>query len=165
MNEIIIHNDERGDYVELILTRGKSTFVDWTDYAKVCNSTWSAYESWTKDLWYATATIKQKTAYLHKLITPPDWERVDHRDRNGLNNRQHNLRRSTIAENAFNCKKRGITSKFHGVYYNKIKKCWMARIRHGGKRIYLGVFASEEAAYAARMKAEKLYYPNFERMV
>lgn len=76
---------------------------------------------------------------------------VDHRNRNGLDNRLINLREATRSQNQFN---RGIPknniSGVAGVNWHQTKGKWL--VRHGGN--YIGVFASFNAARAAKAAAE-----------
>ena len=86
----------------------------------------------------------------HKLV-------VDHMDDNHLNNNLDNLQVVTNRENLSKDKKGG-SSKYVGVSWNKINKKWRAYIHTGGKRKHLGSFTNELEASEAYKKA--LY--NFE---
>jgi len=105
---------------------------------------------------------------MHRLImNAPEGLVVDHIDRNGLNNRKCNLRLCTKAQNVQNSRpRRNRSSKYKGVFWNKLNKKWSASIHKGDKRIYLGGFDDEiEAALAYDRKAAELFgefaYLNF----
>jgi hypothetical protein len=83
---------------------------------------------------------------MHTLIT--GWVKVDHKDRNGLNNQKINLRETDSTHNQANQRAvRGTDSRFKGVCWSGYS--WRADIRVNRKRTYLGSFASEEAAARA----------------
>lgn len=83
-----------------------------------------------------------------------EWptETVDHVNRIRADNRWENLREASRAEQQRN---RGVqannTSGFSGVHYNKRNARWVARIRRGGKDIFLGSFPNKRSAIAARV--------------
>ena len=70
---------------------------------------------------------------------------IDHKDRNGLNNRKSNLRLATDAEQRRNM---GLSilnkSGFKGV--TPIKKKWRATIVVDNKSIYIGSYSTKEEA-------------------
>lgn len=84
---------------------------------------------------------------IYKMFHGEEPSIVDHIDTNSANNRIENLRAASSSQNAHNtshsrgkCNKRGITVK--GDKY-------IARIQINGKRQWLGIFTTEEAAYEA----------------
>ena len=94
---------------------------------------------------------------IHRLVAKtflPDFKEsldVDHIDRNKLNNNLLNLRMVTNQQNQFNKNARGFT-------WNKQAKKFKAQIVINGKRIYLGLFDTEEKARQAYLTAkEKLH--------
>jgi len=104
--------------------------------------------------------------YIHRLLAelfienPNNLLYVDHQDTNKLNNDLSNLRWCTQAQNQQNkntmCSK--TSSKYKGVYWEKRRQKWVARIRFEGKQYHLGYFASEiEAALAYNQTARKFF--------
>tara|TARA_B100002049_G_scaffold145952_1_gene108417 strand:+ start:7479 stop:7994 length:516 start_codon:yes stop_codon:yes gene_type:complete len=79
---------------------------------------------------------------------------VDHIDNNRLNNHLENLQLITNRENSSKDKK-GCSSKYTGVYWNRKRKKWTSAIEIGNKRIALGVFDVELDAHNAYQKALK----------
>lgn len=70
---------------------------------------------------------------------------VDHKDNDNLNNRLSNLQLITHRLNASKDKKGG-TSRYTGVCWNKKKKKWIAQIFFNGKSTHLGYFKNEKTA-------------------
>lgn len=136
----------------ILLTQGKVALVDDADYAATSQFKWHAQKSGR--CWYAKRNVlrpdgKQTTQYLHQFLIPGVPE-IDHEDGNGLNNQRYNLRPCSHKENvrAFQ-NKRGDTSSFRGVSWNKARRKWQASI-YPGRTIYLGLFISEIEAARAR---------------
>jgi hypothetical protein len=77
--------------------------------------------------------------------------KVDHIDRNPLNNSNENLRIVTNQQNTFNTAARGTT------YKARLNK-WEAKIAINGKTIYLGVFPTEAEAHQAYLDAKLIYH-------
>lgn len=89
---------------------------------------------------------------MHKFIT--GYERTDHKDRNGLNNQRSNMREASQSQNGANVVKRsGTSSEYKGVTWHSTGFKWQAQIKVNRKRIYLGLFVSEEEAARAYDRA------------
>lgn len=80
-----------------------------------------------------------------------DPRQVDHRNRNGLDNRKVNLRIASNAENHQNTgAHRGSTSNLRGVSWDRQTGRWRAQVTLHGRNRNLGRFGTEaEAAEAA----------------
>jgi hypothetical protein len=135
---------------EVPLTQGYIALVDDDDY-----------EELSKYKWYFTASgyaardarnTKRTTGrcvYMHKQLIPSD-EKVDHINRNKLDNRKENLRPATNALNLQNREKQiNNTSGYKGVSWSKVSEKWSSEITSQGERHYLGLFEGKEDA--ARM--------------
>lgn len=112
-----------------------------------------------------TGAAKAKKEYLHRLIMGlPDLE-VDHRDMNGLNNTRGNLRLSTKSQNNHNKNMQSRnTSGFKGVYWNKIRCRWFAKIKVMDKEYKRGYFHTAEEAASAYADLAKKHEPEFCRL-
>lgn len=116
---------------------------------------------------YATRTERagnQKQAVLlHRELlglVPGDGLEGDHINRDRLDNRRGNLRRSTKGENRQNRTKRtGVSSRFRGVHWRPQYGKWDAEIRVNGKRTWVGRFSSEQEAGEATRRMRLTLMP------
>jgi len=140
---------------EIQLTRGKVAIVDDEDYDRLSEHKWCAQKREHGGVWHAARYRKKSEGsseyvYMHCEVLQCDM--VDHRSRNGLDNRRENLRACTKSQNAVNSKKRSDNkSGFKGV--SRSGKKWRAYIVVDGKQKYLGLFSTPKEAAAAYDKA------------
>ena len=93
---------------------------------------------------------------MHHKVCPAQ---IDHIDNNKANNRIENLREATTQQNSCNEKLRSTnTSGVKGVYFNKRKQQWHARVSHFYKEIHVGYFKTlEEAEKAVKEKRAEIH--------
>lgn len=93
-------------------------------------------------------------AWLHTYGVWPS-DKLDHINGDTEDNRIANLREATQAQNCQNQRPRkNCSSKYIGVNWDKRQARWKARIGVGKKSYHLGLFHSEEEAYAAYLEAK-----------
>lgn len=147
------------------LTQGYTTIVDDADYAALSAYRWKALKA--GKCVYAARTVKSAgsthnnvTLLMHRVVFGGNAPRIDHINRNSLDNRRCNLRAATASTNAANSPLivRG-TSRFKGVYWNKKDGKWQAQIGCGKAKVqYLGQFSDEaEAALAYNVAARQRF--------
>ena len=148
------------------LSQGQYAIIDAEDYGKICCYKW--YAAKQGNYFYAATNEKQdngkyKQLKMHRvLVNAPADKLVDHKNRNGLDNRKHNLRVCTAAENSRNRKVHADNTTGHrGIYWNSRLNKWMAQIRKMGKLHHLGVFSRKDDAIRARLKAESILFKDF----
>lgn len=105
-----------------------------------------------------------RTVYLHReLLGLPrvgDGRQGDHIDRDRMDNRRANLRVVTSGENRQNVSsKPGSSSRYRGVYFDKRRTKWCARIVINRAHKHLGYFDIEDEAGAAALAARRRLLP------
>lgn len=149
---------------EISLTKGYVALVDDEDFDAVSKFKWQALVQ--RRMVYAYRSVsgeggRKTTVYLHRDIAgAAKGELVDHKNRNGLDCRKHNLRVCSRTQNNRNrTSVVGSSSKYLGV--RKAGSAWEARINVGGAPIYLGRFADEQSAARAYDSAAVLHFGEF----
>lgn len=133
---------------------------------------WYAYLPKNKRSFYAQRSIKIRGKYhtqqLHRFIlSMPVNQKLDHKDRNGLNCKRTNLRPCTDVQNQGNRSKedkRKTSSSFKGVSFYKPTKKWRSYIRVDKKLTFLGDFQFEIAAAKAYDTAAVTVFGDFARL-
>jgi hypothetical protein len=151
--------------VRIPLTQSQFTLIDADDYARIAKYTWTVIRS--NHTMYAKANVDGRAIYMHRLIALGDNSRmdslkVDHKNRNGLDNRKRNLRAVTHRMNLKNSTGKASVrkSKFKGVSPTRhsTKQVFRATIQALGKQRHLGYFSSEEEAARAYDRATLIYF-------
>ncbi len=151
------------------LTQGLYAWVDPEDYDALDRYKWHATQGRTT--FYAQRKAwdpvmrKEVTIKMHRQILPVGAGLVvDHINRNGLDNRQANLRSATRSQNVCNRQRAGRTgghSSFRGVTWHKGMNQWFARIGVKGQAIPLGYFEDEIDAALAYDEAARYHHGPF----
>lgn len=120
-------------------------------------------------LGYRRGSILSRRYMAHRVVFAlfhgrwPEGE-VDHINGIRDDNRPHNLREATHAENMKNQGARRGTSRYCGVYRHAAGK-WCASCQNGsGKQVYLGWFDTEVAAAVAYDAAAREWHGAFARL-
>lgn len=142
------------------LSNGLRVMVDDDLYNELNQFDWYAHRG--KKTFYAHRKQNGKCIIMHRIVmkVSDNTMMIDHIDRNGLNNQKSNLRIVTHAENIRNSivERDWHTSKFKGVYLNKLTGKWMSAVRKNNFRHRLGSFENEaDAAVAYNAKAIELH--------
>jgi hypothetical protein len=150
------------------LTQGKYALVDDSDYEWLNQYKWYAIKDY--NTWYAVRHItkpdgKQTLISMHRFILGleyGDLREGDHKNHNGLDNRQDNLRICTGSQNQYNANPhKNCSSVFKGIYWNKISNKWHTRISIRGQQRNLGYFNNEIKAAKAYDEAARKYFGEF----
>ena len=146
---------------EIVLTRNRVALVDDCDYKRLKGFKWQVNKP--RNVYYVlrhSPMINGDRHSIHSIYM--HWEVIgkpskgfitDHRDGNGLNNQQHNLRHVTVRQNGQNLIHGNRYSQYPGVCWHKKDKKWVAMIRINGPQKWLGSFDTEHEAFFAYEQA------------
>jgi hypothetical protein len=146
----------------------KYAIVDPEDYERLRKYEWFSRKG--RNSYYANRHgIRKKNGnksliQMHRMIIEvPEGKVVDHKNRNGMDNRKANLRPATHSQNMCNKRKHPgkKNSKYRGVYWKKSHRKWAALIGFQRKKINLGYFNNEIDAAKAYDEAAKKYHGEF----
>jgi hypothetical protein len=174
----------------IALTQGRFALIDQRDYQHLSKYKWRLCRTKGKNALYAERSIrlpggKYSRILMHRQIMEKvllasstqnsnlktqnyhryqsDGYVIDHINGSGLDNRRANLRLATVAQNAWNSKKRNPRSGYKGVFFAADKGLWRAAIVCHGRRIHLGYFKDKIAAAKTYDAAAMKYYKEFAR--
>jgi len=157
------------------LTQGKFAIVDPEDYARLVKYKWRVCRTKGKNVTYAERSIrlpngKYSRILMHRevlslskgqLIETSEGYVIDHINGLGLDNRRANLRLATIAQNAWNSKKRNSRCGYKGVWFARDKGLWRAAIVCNRRRIHLGYFRDKRDAARAYDTAARTHFGEY----
>lgn len=146
------------------LTRGQNAIVDTEDWDFLACFNWTAKWYPQNKMYYAVRrTSEGKIQKMHRvLLGEPKGKEVDHKDRNGLNNRKNNLRPCTRFQNCCNMgRRKDNTSGFRGISFDRRRGKWAAEIKRNGKHAFLGYFDEPTDAARARDAAAAELHGDF----
>ena len=117
--------------------------------------------------WYVSLLKQRYRAHrlVFRMLTgeDPGLYVIDHIT--GDLNDNLNIRKASHSQNSINARPRkGNTSRFKGVCWDKDKNKWMSRIAVNKKRIHLGRFDSETEAAEVYNKAALFYFGEYARL-
>lgn len=142
--------DREGEKCFLVpLTQCKQAIISSHRLAEVMRFKWRARKNTRSDTWYAMRTKnvngRNITVLMHNFILGINAE-IDHRNMDGLDNRDCNLRASN-GKNQFNISlKSNNTSGYKGVSWHRVQLAWSVNIQANGKRIFLGYYSDKMVA-------------------
>ena len=139
-----------------IIVRGSSRcgLVDDDDYDRVSVNSWRLQVNASGNE-YAVHDVRRngkvEKDLLHRVVLlAPVGSLVDHKNRDGLDNRRDNLRIATVSQNLGNrISTPNRTSKYKGVSWDSSRGKWRVSLRCNKINYELGRFDSEEVAAKA----------------
>ena len=158
--------------VRVPLSNGGFAVVDSADADAILKFTWRRMRTKKSRVTYAvtslprTETGRRPALLMHRLILGARRGTVvDHKNRDGLDNRRQNLRACSHSLNLANAivHRTNNTSGFKGVCRTRSGR-WQATIQYRGRQRRLGTYASREEAAAAYRKAALRTFGAFARV-
>lgn len=133
----------------------KEFYCDLEDYDKIKDYCWSENAGG-----YIYTTCDKNYIFLHNLIM--GQKGVDHINHNTKDNRKSNLRIVTRSQNLMNVglrkdNKSGVT----GVWWDKQRACWVAKIQKNKIRYTLGYSNNFDKVVKMRKDAEEKYFGEY----
>lgn len=158
---------------EIPLTRGFVAWVSDHRYAELNQHKWFAVWNSRKKSYVAARNVRvssgrggQRQLHMHREILGlifGDPRQGDHRNQNGLDNTDENLRIATHAEQQHNRRAfHNNSTGFKGVWPHAGK--FQAKIISNGTRRHLGTFSTPELAHAAYCRAALELHGEFARL-
>jgi hypothetical protein len=150
------------------LSKGQFAIVDDGLFSELNKFEWYAWRP--AKTFYAVRRVirngRRGLCLMHREVFRLRGERVpktvDHKNRNGLDNRRRNLRPATRGQQNMNHSRRpNNKSGYIGVSWYKQLKKWMAYCNVNGKRKHIGYFDDAEDAARARDKYAKKRHRGF----
>lgn len=160
---------------------------DWR-YDELNAFTWYIHKTKGRNIYYAARKILIRKGVwriilMHRQVLGLKYKEgkiVDHKDRDGLNCQEYNLRIATFSQNQANTVSvKNSSSKFMGVFWGVSKReykskktgeiktyssaSWRVALSHNSKTIYLGSFKTEKEAALAYNEGAKKYHGEFAR--
>ena len=156
MNKSFSITNRKGETFQVLVSADK--------YEEVMRYKWHIVKANKRGYYVARSVADEGHFYLHWQIMgkPSKNMCIDHRDGNGLNNTNENLRLCTKAQN---CQNRGVQannlSGLKGAHYSGTAGRWVASARVNGKIECFGTFNSPEEAHAAYCIAMRQYHGEY----
>ena len=130
--------------------------VDADDFEKINKFKWCKNKNG-----YLVTWKDSKIQYLHHLITghaSNKFSVVDHINRDKADNRKRNLRVVSRSLNSMNSNQVQGVSSYRGVYYDKSRERFVARLMRHGKLVIFRRFKTEKEAAQAYLSAREEVY-------
>lgn len=168
-NDYEIRGDMTAIFVNSPKYGSKEVLISTNDLEKAKDHPGAWCVQWRNKVknFYCIAKVKRdgknSSIYLHRYLTncPKDLQ-IDHINHNTLDNRRHNIRIVTHAQNNQNRKGSPANKKsagIIGVSWDKRKRKWKVGFKVKGKQKHVGYFENIKDAERSSLEARKIHMP------
>jgi len=143
------------------LTQGQFAIVDDKNFEWLNQWKWFAVNFLYT--YYAVRSVGKRPNRLiirmhRQIMNAHKSQQIDHKNSNGLDNKEENIRFCTPSQNNANRRNVKHSSIYKGVFWNKARRKWRCQIMLFRKNYHLGYFDDEfEAANTYDAKAKELF--------
>jgi len=137
--------------IEIKLRCGNIAIMDEVDIPLFERWTWRSWRSISSSgtLYLVRSSMADRFMFHREILNALNGICIDHKNRNGLDNRRDNLRTATLQQNNFNrVYLRKSNSGFRGVTRHSCGK-WQAGVKLRGRSFHLGLYDDPAIAAAA----------------
>ncbi len=165
ITEIFLYNRQGDEYKSLIDTKNLSKLKDLNQcwHLEWNNNTQSYYVQATVYQGIVNGKPKQKTLRMHNfLLGTEPYQKADHINHDTLDNRECNIRETTVAQNATH--RKGINSNNKSGYRNVswINGFWRIQLQiNGNNHLFPEKFTDVDEAGAFAQQMRQKYYGEF----
>jgi hypothetical protein len=147
------------------LSRGKVALVSDHHYEELNQFKWYCITTHGIDYAFRRDKSRRQIGMHNQIMSPPTGFIADHKNGDGLNNTDENLRLASDTQNSANQKlRKDSQTGFKGVSIDKRSGIYRARIRVNKQEYHLGSFRSVENAARAYDIAAREHFGEFARV-
>lgn len=145
----------------IVLTQGQVALVDDWRYEELNQWKWNARWSENTQSYYAERNEgKTRIQMSRQIMNTPEGMECDHRNRNTLDNQEHNLRNATPSQNRMNARTYS-NNKLGEKCIGRDRKSYRVRVKKDKKVVFSKSYNTLEEAVSARNAILKQFHGEY----